>query len=659
MFRVKIILWIILVTFEAWSQNDAEPNDTVELASQIPINTAVNGSISQERSDNSVDDQDWFKFTLPADGRVIIHQSHSPTGLGFQYFLFGEENLDSSITGTETHLPPQTDREVWLQAGTYFFQLRGRGERTVRTYTLQIELQAAPSVDEDIEQNDNLEAASPITLNATHTGHISYVGTMNQPDDIDWYRINLPKDGQVRIRINQVAAGRGFQYNLFGQNELNSTILSTETHLPENSIRDVWLQQGIYYLRITGRSERIGRVYRLHLEHIPAPDVHDDIESNDTQTEASLIQFNETRIGHISHVREDNSPDNHDWYQIDLPSDGPVRIHQTHTPAGQGFQYFLFGFQNLSSSIIGTETHLPQTTAREVWLQQGQYFLHLTGRGERIGRVYELMLEHIPAPAADEGIELNDTVETASPITLNATHTGHLSHVREDNTPDNDDWYRIALPADGLVRIRQSHDIPGFGLQYFLYGSENLDSSIVGTETHLPSPTARNVWLQQGTYFFHITGRSARTGRVYKLRLEHIPALPVNIDREPNDAAESASPLILNATHTGHLSFVGNANMPDNSDWYTFNLPIDDTVTIHITQTPTGSGFQYTLFTEENLNYVHGSETHIPESISRAVDLTAGTYFMKINGRGERIGRTYQIHLETTVPTAVRKWRLY
>ena len=663
-FTLVGMIFLALGDFVAFAQTDIEPNNTINLAVDVAIDTDHSASISTPSSGGGKDDSDWHRFVLPSDGEVTISQTHTPTGFGFQFILYGSKNLNSAITGTQTNLPGESSKTISPQAGTYFLQFLGRGETTIRSYTFRIDHVPATAVDEDVEPNHPRENAAPLTSNATHIGHLSFVGEDNLADDSDWYQIDLPSDGKITIHQTHEPDIDGFQYILYGAQNLNSSIQGTETNLPESSSRTVWLEAGRYFLQFLGRGSRVGRAYNVRIEHIPAPSVDDDLGPNDDWDKASPIVLNATRIGHLSYVGESNSPDDSDWYQLDMSADGEVVIHQTHDEPepGLGFQYILYGAQSLNSSVAGTETQLPLQTSRSVWLQEGRYFLQIRGRGSRIGRVYHLLLEHRVARAVHDDQEPNNLSGNASPLVLNEPRVGHLSFVGETNQADDSDWYEINLPADGEVVIHQSHDEPtlDLGFQYLLYGAQNMNSSIAGTETQLPLQSSRSVWLQQGKYFLQLSGRGARIGRVYELRLEHHIAPHADVDWEPNDTVESASALTLNTSHTGHISFVGEANLADDSDWYRFSLPLDDIITIDLTHDSTDLGFQYLVYAEGNLNStVFGTETGIPSSTSRSVELTAGDYLLRINGRSERLGRTYVFRIDGTRPTAVIDWRRF
>ncbi len=392
----RYLLCLIYIFFfnlsYAYSQTESEPNDTFENANLIMVNTEITGSISQTRSDDSVDNLDWYRFTLPKDGRVRIRTSRVSGTRDFQFWLIGADENRRTILSTETNLPNPSVREVWLTAGEYFLNFNGRGSRVGRTYEFMLEHTAAPDVDVDEEFNDTFDTASALPLNATHTGHISFVRPDNSADNLDWYRFTLPKDGRVRIRTSRVSGTRDFQFWLIGADENRRTILSTETNLPNPSVREVWLTAGEYFLNFNGRGSRVGRTYEFMLEHTAAPDVDVDEEFNDTFDTASALPLNATHTGHISFVRPDNSADNLDWYQFTLANDDEVTIRFTHEPDDFGIQYFILPLNEPNNIFFGTETNLPPVTERRTQLSAGSYYFQVFGRGNRTGRTYRFSI---------------------------------------------------------------------------------------------------------------------------------------------------------------------------------------------------------------------------------------------------------------------------
>ncbi|MBI1388518.1 MAG: hypothetical protein GC154_08730 [bacterium] len=391
--RTLIPIALALFTvLPALSQPDAEPNDDLASANTVEVNTEIIGTISQVAADNTVDDLDWYVFTLPADGRVRIQLAYAPAGSSFQYSLFGSDDLNHNIMRTETNLPDSSARELWLAAGVYYFQINGRGVRGARTYNLFFEHTPAPPVDLDVEPNDVIETASAITLNATHTGHISHVRTDNTPDDVDWYAFTVPSDGQLRVHVSQDPGGFAFQYNLFGEDELSYAILGTETNLPASTVRETWLAPGGYFLQVNGRGQRTGRTYDLMLEHLPAPDSEVDREPNDDAASASSITLNATHTIHVSHIRPDNTPDDSDWCLFTVP-DGDVTIRMSYEPAGYALQYQVSPAADPANAVFGTETNLPMFSVRETHLNAGTYLFHVMGRGARVGRTCQFQIE--------------------------------------------------------------------------------------------------------------------------------------------------------------------------------------------------------------------------------------------------------------------------
>lgn len=659
MWKMFWICVLFAANANVWAQGDVEPNDSLETASAIPLNETIQGSISAFKAEDVLDNNDYFRVVIPASGNLTIHQTNTPEGLPFQYIFYGQNNLDWPIHSTQTHLPASSARTLSLEPGTYFLRINGRLDETPRTYSLLLAYEPAPDSLVDMEGNDTHDTASAITLNATHTGHISHVRDNNEPDNHDWYAFAIEADGVVEVRVRHQPAGHGFQYQIYGAQELGSAMVTTQTALPEQTSRLVWLREGNYLIRIRGRGEQIGRTYQLHLAYSFTPSSGADQEPNGNAASASELLLNTTHVSHLSHVRPDHSIDNEDWYAFQIPADGQVEINISQTPAGHSFQYQIYGASMLDWPILSTETVLPGRTTKTLWLSEGQYFVRFMGRGEHIGRVYRFAMVYTEALVSGVENELNDDAANASALTLNQAHIGSISHVRDDNTPDNEDWYALSVPRNGKVEIAMTQQPAGQSFQYFLYGANEMDSAILQTQTVLPEESSNEVWLHSGDYFLRIYGRGEAIGRVYSFRLNYTPAPVSALDHEANDVPEFASAVSLNVLHGADISHVQDNNQPDDADWFSFTLPVDDTLTIHTEVEPPNSSFQYVIWTGDAVEALFSSVTVLPASYTREIDLPAGDYLIQFRGRGERVGRVYRFELETAQYTVVPHWFLH
>jgi hypothetical protein len=65
--------------------------------------------------------------------------------------------------------------------------------------------------------------------------------------------------------------------------------------------------------------------------------------------------------------------------------------------------------------------------------------------------IYEFRYEIIETSPNDQ--EINNTVNTASPINVSQPISGHVNYRANGGTYDNNDYFRTIVPADGTMKI--------------------------------------------------------------------------------------------------------------------------------------------------------------------------------------------------------------
>ena len=65
-----VMALMIMLAVSVSATNETEPNNSRDTATNISINTTVNGNLS------SSSDVDWYKFTIPEDGYFYVDFQH-------------------------------------------------------------------------------------------------------------------------------------------------------------------------------------------------------------------------------------------------------------------------------------------------------------------------------------------------------------------------------------------------------------------------------------------------------------------------------------------------------------------------------------------------------------------------------------------------------
>ena len=164
-------------------------------AGEIRVNGTVTGAIEDAQ------DQDWFRVQLSWGRHYRIDLEGAPTGAGTlgDPYLRGVYDADGDRVGNT----PNDDGGSGLNSRAHFaapsggvFYIAAGGYRNHEgTYTL--------ALTSDDEYADNISTAGEIRVNGTATGTIDY------PEDQDWFRVQLSSGRRYRIDIEGTPTGAG------------------------------------------------------------------------------------------------------------------------------------------------------------------------------------------------------------------------------------------------------------------------------------------------------------------------------------------------------------------------------------------------------------------------------------------------------------------
>lgn len=294
----------LLITTPLLAQRipEIEPNNTPVTAQVVSMGVQIDASLVAAEND-------WYSISNTAGGQVRLTISGTPdTRL---------EVVDATglvvVAGNDDSRGLQSDITINLAAGSYTVRVFGFDATSAGLYSLDIALEtpAKPYTVVEIEPNDNLLLALPITLDAQVRGSLI-------PLDEDWYRIVLtaPRTGlffqvtegdapwvsQHRIEFYD-AAGVLLPVATLGTNGEDSGTQSFRT-----ATTRVW-PSGTYYVVIKNRSVAltynpvpVGN-YRLEILEMPlniGGVVPESTEPNSTIATATPIAAGQQGTGNLS-----------------------------------------------------------------------------------------------------------------------------------------------------------------------------------------------------------------------------------------------------------------------------------------------------------------------------------------------------------------------
>lgn len=261
---------------------EMEPNNTVNLAQKIKLNTVYKGQLSGQ-----TDYSDMYTFIVQEPS--LIDLKLSPMESEPWITLYDETGARLS-----TDLYYGTYR-VALKPGTYTIEMN-RYMKVTSPYTL--ELKATPVKNTSVGPNDTIELAQPVAFGQ----EIQQVTTTRLGDN-SLYKVELPEDGVLTVKTSHLDS----QVSLKNEEKQN-------IHLHEKgTVHAVGLQKGTYYVKVSGIDQP--RSFVINFEAKPV-----EYESNDSTINAQSLPIATLTQGFLL------QPDDADIFKVKVEQDGEYRF---------------------------------------------------------------------------------------------------------------------------------------------------------------------------------------------------------------------------------------------------------------------------------------------------------------------------------------------
>ena len=269
-------------------------------------------------------------------------------------------------------------------------------------------------------------------------------------------------------------------------------------------------------------------------------------------------------------------------YYFDVPSQGGVTIKfetsdNTKTPSWRA------RIINASNSTIymtkdfGSGEVEPSASSRteysdKVRLPEGRYYVDISvPEGYAvITNPYKIWVNFASETGGGYAIKPNDTIHNATPMTLNAPMICNISHKTDAN------WYKITLPYHGSLTLSfsaaSSVNTGNWTVLLYDKNEKQLQMKRTGIDGDVKDNIRTNkldkLRLPPGDYYVKIVpyNESVYSTADYTLTAEYTAERSAKFEKEPNDTAETATNLLVNAPVTGNLSST------DDRDFFKFTI---------------------------------------------------------------------------------------
>lgn len=473
----------------------------------------------------------------------------------------------------------------------------------------------------EAEPNDSYQQATLLKPGGKATG------TISNPKDLDWYRLDAAADGVLTAKIGGIK-DVDFVLSFFDKDRRELKRVDETTVGGDEQLLDLGISAGAYYIVVSNKNEKAnntGQAYEL--KTMLAGTAGREREPNDTALTAQAVEAGGLVKGRYWPAKqllsEDPEAAEEDWYSIEVAKPGLflLNINVSEVPKVDAILevYDTNGYKlkELDAGGIGEGESLRNFGVRG----PGKFQLRLRSKYKSAGNPdvpYDLLTELLPYQGATE-FESNDQRADATPFGLDSI-SGTIAPAGDQ------DWYKVTADSGTKQLLRaEMSGLAGMDLALSLrdsLGNELLYIDNMGKE----QPEIMTGWgLTGGDYHLVVsekTGKKSDSRQSYTLTRKFIP-FQAGLEWEPNNSSGTVQSLKIGESVDGYFAPKGD------EDWYEFNLYQKGVVVLELTGVinvaPT-----LTLFDQEykELSAAAAPKPAGPILIERELD--RGTYVVRL-----------------------------
>jgi hypothetical protein len=183
--------------------NDVDGNDSPQTATPAIVNGTVTGRINY-LCGGIFDVNDYWSFTLPADGKVsiqLVADSLDAVGerMDMNLYIYEMNGTRQDRISFDERSGTFSECILYLKGGRAFYALAARGYGHATSYTMTITLTPVDKAN-DTEPNDWFGVANWLTLNTPATGHLGFFG-YGAPDFYDYWKITATSTDSLYVHV--------------------------------------------------------------------------------------------------------------------------------------------------------------------------------------------------------------------------------------------------------------------------------------------------------------------------------------------------------------------------------------------------------------------------------------------------------------------------
>ena len=436
-------------------------NDIPDTATNVSFDSTYMGTLSETSA------TDWYKFTVPASGKVNIKVT---TSMRYTWYsVFSSDNLNSKLWGNDYTNGLNT--ELYLIAGDYYFSVGKYYD--YGDYTLNISYTSANESFEEqigVSNNNSFTVAQEIVFGADYTGQLAI------NDTNDYYKFVITESGRINLKVTTTMEYTW--YELYNASEVkvwgDDYTKGVDAYLH--------LTAGTYYLRVAKNYNYGNYTFKVNFESAKESFEENESTGNNSYEYASSIAFGTDYTGQLA------INDTDDYYKFVITESGRINLKVTTT-----MEYTWYELHNASEVKVWGDDYTKGVDAY-VHLKAGTYYLKVAKNYNYGNYGFKVSFESAGESFAENENTNNNSLESASSILLGTEYKGHLA------LNDKIDYYGFTVTTPQIITISASA-APDYKTSYGLYDANGAHLWGGGWRGSFVADTEM---LEAGTYYFAV-----------------------------------------------------------------------------------------------------------------------------------------------------------
>ncbi|MBK6754074.1 MAG: T9SS type A sorting domain-containing protein [Flavobacteriales bacterium] len=439
----------------------------------------------------------------------------------------------------------------------------------------------------EIEPNNGSGQATALTYNTAMAGSIGACAPTDNTDD--YFSFTPPSQGQLRVQSSMSNSGPTDLEVTFQVRQSSTAVIGTFTLTAGANgvpVNDSFLfpcqGAGLYYISIENPAGGACTNYSFTYDMV-APVFTNDAEPNDGSGSAVTVGVGVWQEGQIDFRYGNNS----DYYRIDLPTHGVLNIEWEAEHAGTTSPTTAeLVLRQTSTAAVQTwdlpvgANSTPATQSVSIDCRSNSNFYYLSVSTDICGTSYRFRYTVTPPLFANDA-EPNDGSGSATVLAHSTPTEGQINF---STYTENNDYYRIDLPTQGILNIQWEAENAGPNGTGTVTATLRQSSTAFITSWDLPvgansvaSSQTVSIDCRSNTGFYYLSLASDICGVSYRFSYTVTPPI-FNNDLEPNNGSGQDTAIPHSTPTQGQINF---STYVENVDYYRLDLPTSGILNIH------------------------------------------------------------------------------